>query len=198
MLDFIGCLKSAIYCQMAPAKHWGLPAAVDEIANNIRQRARDMNIATLDATPFWRSIKEVMGPGSLDTKAVEPGENAGEAQVGNNAFHWHHYEAGVTKALPFHWDRCHFRIVCYLETSLIHEPVKSNIFNTDEIKRLSDNIKSGALAYKLSMEDLGQKPGEIAQDVTPTFQSYHEAVFSSSEEESTCGSNHCFARRKRR
>ena len=176
MLDFIGYFKSAIYCQMAPAKHWGMPAAVDDIANNIRQRARAKKIATLDATHFWRSIKDFMGSESLDTKVVKPGENAGEAQVGNNAVHWHHYEAGDTKALPFHWDRFLFRIVCYLETSLIHESVNSKVFNMDEIKRLSDNIKSETLACKLSMEDFGQKPGEIAQDVIPTSKSYREAV----------------------
>ena len=117
-----------------------------------------------------------MGPELLDTKAVKPGEDACEAQVGNNAVHWHHYEAGGTNALPVHWDRYLFRIMCYLETSLVHESVKSKIFNMGEIKRLSDNIKSEALAYKLSMEDLGQKPGEIAQDVIPTLQSYREAV----------------------
>ena len=198
MLDLFDCFKSAVYCQTAPAKHWGMPAAVDDIANNIRQRARAKKIAMLDTTQFWRSIKDFMGPGPLDTKAVELGGNAGEAQVGNNATHWHHYEAGDTKALPLHWGRYLFRIVCYLEASLIHESVKPRIFNMDEVKRLSDDIKSEALAYKLSMEDLGQKPGEIAQGVIPTSQSYREAVSSSSEEEGTCGSNRCSARRKRR
>ena len=123
MLDLFDCFKSAVYCQTAPAKHWGMPAAVDDIANNIRQRARGKKIATLDTTQLWRSIKDFME--SLDTnKAVKPGENAGEFQVGNNVVHWHHHEAGDTKALPFHWGRYLFRIVCYLETSLIHESVK--------------------------------------------------------------------------
>ena len=117
MLDHIDSFKSAIYCQTAPAKHWGMPEAIDEIASNIRQRARDKNIATLDATQFWTSIKDFMGPASLDAKTMKQGENAGDIPVGEDAAHWHHYETGPTKALPFHWDRFLFRIACWRRAS---------------------------------------------------------------------------------
>ena len=60
--------------------------------------------------------------------------------------------------------------MCYLDTSIIHESVKLKIFDMGEIKRLSDNIKSEALAYRLNMEEQGHVPGEIAQDVFPTTQ----------------------------
>ena len=56
LIDCFYCFKSAIYCQTAPAKHWGMPAGVDDIANNIRQRARAKNIATLDITQFCIEI----------------------------------------------------------------------------------------------------------------------------------------------
>ena len=46
----------------------------------------------------------------------------------------------------------------------------------DQIERLSGNIKSEALAYKLNMEDQGRVLGEIAQGVVPTTQSYRDAA----------------------
>ena len=150
LMELIDCFKSAVYCQIAPAKHWGMTAEVDKIADYVRQKARAKNIATLDATQSWLSIKGFMGPGSLDSK---PGENAGKAEGDKNVIHWRHYETGETKALPFHWDRYLFRLVRYLETRIIHESVKSKIFDMNEIKRLSDNTKSEALAYRLVLED---------------------------------------------
>ena len=65
-----------------------MPAEVDKIANDVRRRAREKNIATLDAMQFWRSIKGFLGPDFLE---VKPGENAGEAQSDNSVAHWHHY-----------------------------------------------------------------------------------------------------------
>ena len=61
-----------------------------------------------------------MGPTSLPPKGSE---NAAPTEDGENAVHWHHYEMGETKALPYHWDRYLFRLVCYMETCLIHELV---------------------------------------------------------------------------
>lgn len=61
--------------------------AADEIAMNIRQGARQKDIATLDATQFWASIKEFRGTESVD------------ANKGENVAHWHHYEPGETR--PF-------------------------------------------------------------------------------------------------
>ena len=66
--------------------------------------------------------------------------------------------------------------MCFLETSIIHESGEPKIFDVDEIKWLSDNIKSEALAYRLNMEEQGRVPGEIAQDVFPTTQSYRDAA----------------------
>ena len=54
--------RSAVYCQTAPARHWGMPEVVDQIADHIRKLARESKIATLDATQFWSSIKPFMGP----------------------------------------------------------------------------------------------------------------------------------------
>ena len=48
----------------------------------------------------------------------------------------------------------------------------------DEVRRLSDNIKSEALAYRLNTEEQGRVPSEIAQDVIPTTQSYRDAASS--------------------
>ena len=118
LMEFIDCFKLAVYCQTAPAKHWGMSAEVDKIADDICRRAREKNIATLDAIQFWRSIKGFMGPDSLEVKL---GENAGEAKSDDNVVHWHHYDKGQTQALPFHWDRYLLRLVCFLETSIIHE-----------------------------------------------------------------------------
>ena len=88
VMEPIDCLKSAVYCQTAPAKHWGMSAEVDKIADDIRRRTREKNIATLDATQVWRSIKGFIGPDSLVAK---PGENASEAESDNNVVHWHRY-----------------------------------------------------------------------------------------------------------
>ena len=83
LVELIDCFKSAVYCQTAPAKHWGMPAEVDKIADDVRRRARENNIAMLDATQFWRSIRGFMEPDSLE---VKPGENAGEAQSDKMSF----------------------------------------------------------------------------------------------------------------
>ena len=85
------------------------------------------------------------------------------------------FETGQTKALPFHWDRYLFRLVCFLGTSIIHESVKPKIFDMDKIRRLSGNTKSEALAYRLNMEE-DRVPSEIAPDVIPTTQSYRDAA----------------------
>ena len=42
-----------------------MPKVVDNIAKDIRNQAKGMNIATLDATQFWTSIKPFMGPEQL-------------------------------------------------------------------------------------------------------------------------------------
>ena len=54
--------------------------------------------------------------------------------------------------------------------------MKSQIFDINGVKQLSDEIKSQTLACKLTLEDKGRKPSVIAQDVYPTSQSYRDAV----------------------
>ena len=113
-----------------------------------------------------------MGPTSLPPKSSE---NAVPTDDGENAVHWHHYETGEAKALPYHWDRYLFRLVCYMETCLIHESVKKKIFDMTLIKTLSDEIKSEAKAYELTSEDQGRTTSEIAESVIPTPKSYRDA-----------------------
>ena len=78
LIEHLDSFKSALYCQTAPAKHWGMPEAVNEIAANIRQRMRKQKIATLDATQFWVSIKAFMGKEQLSNPNAADGDNAGE------------------------------------------------------------------------------------------------------------------------
>ena len=56
LMELVDCFKSAVYCQTAPAKHWGMTPEVDKIADYVREKAREKNIATLDATQFWPSF----------------------------------------------------------------------------------------------------------------------------------------------
>ena len=53
LMGLLDQFRSALYCQTASAEHWGMPDAVNEIANHLRQEARDKNIATLSADQFW-------------------------------------------------------------------------------------------------------------------------------------------------
>ena len=98
------------------------------------------------------------------------------AKPDENVANWHHYELGSTKALPYHWDRYLFRLVCYMETSLIHESVKEKIFDMTMIKTLSDGTKSETRDYKLSIGDQGGTSGEIPESVVPTPASYRDAT----------------------
>ena len=165
LMDLIDCFRSAVYCQTAPARHWGMTEEVDLIADYVRDKARKSNIATLGSTQFWISIKPVVGPASLD---VKNSGNAGATEGEENVVHWHHYETGETKALTYHWDRYLFRLACFLETCLIHESVKSKIVVMTKIGKLSDNIKSEAKAYKLVLEDQGRSTSETAESIPPT------------------------------
>ena len=173
LMDFIDCFRSAVYCQTVPARHWGMTEEVDQIADYVREKARKSNIATLDATQFWTSIKPFMGPASLKVKFSD---NAGVTEGDENVVHWHHYGTGKTKALPYHWDRYLFRLACYLETCLIHEPVKKKIFDMTVTGKLSDNIKSEAKAYQLALEDQGRTTSEIAESIHPKSKSYRDAA----------------------
>ena len=56
LMDLLDSFRSAVYCQTAPARHWGMPEVVDQIADHVREKARKSNISTLDATQFWSSI----------------------------------------------------------------------------------------------------------------------------------------------
>ena len=76
-LEALDSFKSVVFCQTAPGKHWGMPGAIDEIADNVRMRARKKNIATLDITHFWKSIKAFMGEDSMKVVPSEQGGNAG-------------------------------------------------------------------------------------------------------------------------
>ena len=40
LLEPLDSFKSVVYCQTAPGKHWGMPEAINEIADSIRMRAR--------------------------------------------------------------------------------------------------------------------------------------------------------------
>ena len=173
LLALLDNFRSAVYCQTAPARHWGIPEVVDQIADHVRNLARESKIATLDATQFWSSIKPFMGPASL---TVKRSDDAGVTEGDENVVHWHHYETGETKALPYHWDRYLLRLACYMETSLIHESVKEEIFDTTLIKSLSKDIKSETEAYKLALEDQGRTISEIAESVIPTLASYRDAT----------------------
>ena len=89
-------LRSAVYCQTAPARHWGMPEVVDQIADHVRKLAKESQIATLDAIQFWSYIKPFMGPAPLDVKSSD---GAGVAESDENVVQGHHYEKGETKAL---------------------------------------------------------------------------------------------------
>ena len=137
LMELLNQFKSAVYCQTAPAKHWGMREVVNELAEYIRMVARGWKIATLDSTQFWSSIKPFMGPAQLPPRE---GENAVAAVPDEDVVHWHHCELGETQALPYHWDRFIFRLACYMETSLIHESVKK-IFDMGLTKATASSVR---------------------------------------------------------
>ena len=183
--------RSAIYCQTAPAEHWGMPKVVDGIAKDIRDQARATNIATLDASQFWTSIKAFTGPEQLPpvsgVKSEEPpvagveSEDACETKPDENVVNWHHFETGETDQLPYHWDRYIFRLICYMETSLIHEPVKGNIFDMKKIGALSTDIRNGIKEYRRIVGN--DHIGGIPESIIPTQRSYREATSPSRKKE---------------
>ena len=183
---FMGLLdqfRSALYCQTAPSEHWGMPEVVDQIAKDIRDQARQTNIATLDATQFWTSIKPFMGPEQLPPvgEVKTESENACGSKPDEDVINWHHYEIGETYQLPYHWDRYIFRLVCYMETSLIHESVKQKIFDMKKIEGLSTAIRKEIKEYR---RNLGHDDaGGIPESIIPTQRSYREATASSRKKE---------------
>ena len=171
--ELLGQCRSAVYCQTVSAGHWGMPAVVNDIADYVRIVARGYKIATLSAEQFWHSIKAYMGPEQL---LPRDGETADESVPDEDVANWHHCELGTTYGLPYHWDRYLFRRTCYMETSLIHESVKGEIFNMDLIKRLSDNIKSEAEVRRLTHGDQENKVEEIQESIVPNPASYRTAT----------------------
>ena len=102
LMALLDQFRSAVYCQTAPARHWGMPDVVDQIAEHVRGLARESKIATLDATQFWSSIKPFMYPAQLPPIDAKCSEGAIAVESGENVVNWHHYELGERKALPYH------------------------------------------------------------------------------------------------
>ena len=158
-----------------------MPEVVDGIAGDIRKQAREAKIATLDAAQFWTSIKPFMGPEQLLPVVGVKSENASVAKPDEDVINWHHYELGETYALPYHWDRYIFRLVCYMETNLIHESVKQRIFDMTKIEALCTGIRNEIKDYR---QVTGVGPiGEIPESIIPTKTSYREATSPSPKRE---------------
>ena len=118
-----------------------------------------------------------MGPEQLPPVDGTHGESASVKKSDEDVVNWHHYELGDTYALPFHWDRYLFRLVCYMETSLIRESVKQKIFDMKMIENLRDGIRSEARDYMLSLGEHGRRSiSEIPESITPTPKSYRDAT----------------------
>ena len=117
-----------------------------------------------------------MGPGQLPPVDGTHSEGPGVEKPDEDVVNWHRYGLGNTQALPYHWDRYLFRLVCYMETSLIHESVKGKLFDMSMIETLSDGIKSETRDYKLSIGDQGGTIGEIPESIIPTPKSYRDAT----------------------
>ena len=128
----------------------------------------------MDATQFWTSIKPSLGPEQLPPVDGIHSESASVKESDENVINRHHYELGDTYALPFHWDRYLFRLVCYMETSLIHESVKQKTFDMKMIETLRDVIRSGARDYMLFLGD--RSISEIPESIIPTAKSYRDAT----------------------
>ena len=99
-ISLLDQFRSVVYCQTAPAKHWGMPEVANEIAVDIRKQARAAKIATLDATQFWTSIKPFMGPEQLPAFDGVKSESANLTKPDEEVINWHHYEIGETYTLP--------------------------------------------------------------------------------------------------
>ena len=129
LMELLDQFRSALYCQTAPAEHWDMPEVVNQIANHLRNKAREKKIATLSSGQFWASIQAFRGKDQLNTNVgAETGsENASGSRPVGESYAWHHLENGSKPKLPFHWDRYLFRLVCYMETSLLHESIKQSI-----------------------------------------------------------------------
>ena len=179
---FMGLLdqfRSALYCQTALANHWGMPEVTNQIADFVREKARKMNIATLSASQIWTSIKAFKGKDQMSTagEVKTESENACGSKPDEDVIDWHHYEIGETYQLPYHWDRYIFRLVCYMETSLLHESVKQKIFKMKKIEGLSTAIRKDIEEYR---RNLGHDDaGGIPESIVPTRRSYREGTASS-------------------
>ena len=104
----------------------------------------------------------------------ESSENADLTKPDEDVINWHHYETGKTYGLPYHWDRYIFRLVCYMETSLLHESVKQKIFDMKKIEGLSTAIREEIKEYR---RNLGQDDtGGIPESTIPTQRSYREGT----------------------
>ena len=167
LMGLLDQFRSALYCQTATAEHWDMPEVVDQIANHLRKKAREKKIATLSSGQFWASIQAFRGKDQLNTSVgAETGsENASGSRPVGDSYAWHHYENGQTPKLPFHWDRYLFRLVCYMETSLLHESIKQSIFDMDNIKEMSTTINKELEEYRQSLER--GEDGRIPESIVP-------------------------------
>ena len=142
-----------------------MPDVVNEIADHLRQKARKKNIATLSADQFWTSIKAFRGKDQMNAvNGAETGsENASGSKPDGDSYAWHHFEGGQTYMLPYHWDRYLFRLVCYMETSLLHESVKQSIFDMEKIKEMSATVNEELEEHRRSLRrgDDGRIPESI-------------------------------------
>ena len=60
LMELLDQFRSAVYCQTASARHWGMPAVVNDIADYIGMMARDKTIATLSAAQFWYVLHQAL------------------------------------------------------------------------------------------------------------------------------------------
>ena len=171
LMGLLDQFRSALYCQTATAEHWDMPEVVDQIANHLRKKAREKKIATLSSGQFWASIQAFRGKDQLNTSVgAETGsENASGSRPAGDSYAWHHYENGQTPKLPFHWDRYLFRLVCYMETSLLHESMKQSIFDMDKIKEMSTTVNKELEEYRQSLKR--GEDGGIPESIVPNRES---------------------------
>ena len=167
LMGLLDQFRSALYCQTATAEHWDMPGVVDQIANHLREKAREKKIATLSSGQFWASIQAFRGKDQLNTNVgAETGsENASGSRPVGESYAWHHFENGSKPKLPFHWDRYLFRLVCYMETSLLHESIKRSIFDMDNIKEMSTTINMELEEYRQSLKR--GEDGGIPESIVP-------------------------------
>ena len=163
LMSYLGKFKSAVYVRTAQASRWSLPTEVDDITDEIVNRATDYKVTSIRGEWFWNSIVQFATPESSK---------------------WHHaHNKGNDRFLHYHWDRMLFRIISFSKACTIHLGTLESICDTKAYESIYEETKreegldrppqpgdSSSSGFPIDT-----KVEDVAPDILPASPSYSES-----------------------